>query len=161
MEWLWRLGSLLVLVGMGLGLGPATRADGPRVLQVATLAKAGRLTPGYEVAAGEAAWRSLWSQLMGVGPAPTVNWERQFVVGAFLGQRPTGGYAIEVTSIELRGSEIAVRVRVRRPEPGSLVSMAFTYPGHVVAAERPPSGRYTVLVYDSGGHLEARMTVQL
>ena len=49
-------------------------------------------------------WTALWSRHMRAPsappPPPSVDFSRDMVVALFMGERPTGGYAIEVTQIE-------------------------------------------------------------
>ena len=43
-------------------------------------------------------WEKLWREHRGADePAPAVDFEREMVVAIFLGERPTGGYAVEVS----------------------------------------------------------------
>jgi hypothetical protein len=50
------------------------------------------------------------------------------VVAIHAGQRPTGGYSVEVTGVERAGDDCTVRYRVRGPGPDDIVTQALTYP---------------------------------
>src|SRR5215470_16966140 len=73
----------------------------------ATLAKglaSGVGQPIQIVARSQTDWAALWSRHMRIQiappPAPSVDFSRDMVVALFMGERPTGGYAIEVMRIE-------------------------------------------------------------
>jgi hypothetical protein len=56
------------------------------------------------------------------------------VVAAFLGQRRTGGFGVEIT----RGSEGVVRIVEHAPAKGAMVTMALTTPFRIVAVPLEP-----------------------
>ena len=58
------------------------------------------------------------------------------VVGIFLGERSTGGYAIEITNIERVGSEVRVHYRSESPDPGAMRTQALTQPHHLIGLSR-------------------------
>jgi hypothetical protein len=49
-----------------------------------------------------------------------------------LGEKSTGGYGIGVEKVEEFPDKIVVTVKEKRPEPGSMVTQALTYPYAVV-----------------------------
>ncbi len=69
---------------------------------------------------------------------------------AYQGQKPTGGYSIEITDIKRTGTVLAVTVSERRPASGSFTTQALTSPFVAVSIPRPPSGA-TVRFADEGG----------
>jgi hypothetical protein len=52
------------------------------------------------------------------------------------GERPTGGYTVEVLSVRESGGKLHVAARINAPPPGSMVTMAFTYPTAVIRIDR-------------------------
>jgi hypothetical protein len=80
--------------------------------------------------AGE--WSELWKAHAPAAPVPIVNFRREMVVGVFLGTRPTGGYSVEVATIEPKGSETVVTYRVEEPGRDAMVTQALTSPVHLV-----------------------------
>jgi hypothetical protein len=59
-----------------------------------------------------------------------VDFARQMVIGVFLGSRPTGGFDIEITSIEQEGADLVVTWRDSRPDQeGALRRAAVSAPG--------------------------------
>ena len=53
--------------------------------------------------------------------------DRVFIVAA-LGEKPTGGYRIEITQVSLHGSTLTVEARVTVPPKGAILTQALTYP---------------------------------
>lgn len=64
---------------------------------------------------------------------PVVDFETQMVVVLALGNRPTGGYFVEVVDVELRGDTVRVLVAERTPSPGILQVQQPTQPFQFVA----------------------------
>lgn len=85
------------------------------------------------VARTPAEWAALWKQHAGGDdPTPEVDLSRSMVVGVFLGSRPTAGYAVEITRIEKRSTELVVVYREQRPAFDAMVAQVLTAPFHVV-----------------------------
>jgi hypothetical protein len=78
---------------------------------------------------------ALWRAHRGAPPPPAVG--GRTVIGVFAGERPTGGYQIDVERIETRAGRLHVHVRDTVPPPGTLVTQSLTYPYHIVAI--PPT----------------------
>lgn len=64
---------------------------------------------------------------------PTVDFTREMVVVVALGNRPTGGYTVEIVDMEIRGKTLHVRVGERTPSPGALQIQQITQPFQMVA----------------------------
>ena len=75
-----------------------------------------------------------WEKLMGFALPPEINFRKQTVIAAFMGQKRTGGFAIEVTdALTFENEFVAVGIKKTGPKPGYMVTMALTQPFHVVA----------------------------
>lgn len=76
------------------------------------------------------------------------------VIIAYLGEAPTGGYAVDIKEVRSSTTDdaslLTVVVRRRKPEPTDFVLQAFTYPYDVVfiAADRLPPPPYAVRFVD-------------
>ena len=92
----------------------------------------------------EAQWKANWQQtnsrMLPVPPAPAMDFSGQSVLAVYMGEQRTGGYAIEITGVELSGDTLRVTVRQTRPAPGSMVTQALTQPFHMVQIPKVPSG---------------------
>jgi PrcB C-terminal len=85
-------------------------------------------------------WAALWSRHMRTQiappPPPAVDFSRDMVVALFLGERPTGDYAIEVTQVERTDTGLAIRYRTTRPDPAAMQTQALTQPFHLIKLPR-------------------------
>jgi hypothetical protein len=58
------------------------------------------------------------------------------VIAVFIGERPTGGYGIEIESIDAYADRITVNIVETEPGPDELTTQALTYPYHIVTTEK-------------------------
>lgn len=70
----------------------------------------------------QAAYESLWSQLHGdqstTPDPPTVDFESEIVVAVVLGERPTGGYEVEIDEVLASEEDGEMRVEYTETVPG-------------------------------------------
>ena len=86
-------------------------------------------------------WKDLWlvhkSGVASAAQAPQVDFQEEMVVGVFSGAKATGGYGIEIKSVELdAGKRLLVLWAETAPAPGSMVLQALTQPYHIVRIKR-------------------------
>ncbi len=62
-----------------------------------------------------------------------IDYQREHIVLASIGQKPTGGYSVTLDSSEIRSGTLELRVRVTEPAPGTMVTQALTTPCAVIA----------------------------
>ena len=80
-----------------------------------------------------AEWRALWqAHAPPSTDLPRVDFDKEMVVGVFLGSRPTGGYAVDIVSVEANRGEIAVTYRESQPPRDAILTQALTSPVHLV-----------------------------
>lgn len=87
------------------------------------------------------AWTAIHRPFIPPPPAPAVDFAREMVVVAALGNRPTEGYDIVVENAAEDSTGIEVGLRVSSPAPGCPVSAAMTQP---VDLARIPASRRAV-----------------
>ncbi|MDB4893784.1 MAG: Tetratricopeptide repeat-containing protein [Firmicutes bacterium] len=93
-----------------------------------------------------------------------VNWEREFALIIDMGEQRTGGYAVQVTGVNLGGGdEINVDLNITKPGPGSFVAQVVTHPYAVARIPRVGlrPGTITVTARNQAGAEVARHTVTL
>ena len=73
---------------------------------------------------------------------PTVDFSKQYVIAAFMGERPSSGYRIEISGIEKRGGTLDVYVK-KYETPGMLT--VITNPFYLA---RVPKGAYKLNVIE-------------
>jgi protease stability complex PrcB-like protein len=74
------------------------------------------------------------------------------LVAVFQGQQSTGGYSVQITSIERNGDQLVVRATFGVPGPGAIVTQVLTSPAHVVsiAAADATGLRESILLDQTG-----------
>ncbi len=105
----------------------------------------GMRTPRQAVARTQAEWDALWREHVGRGlptggrvpPAPAIDFDTHVVIADFMGTRNTGGYATTINAIQRSSRGYIVDVLHRSPGPGEIVTMAITWPFHMVKAPKP------------------------
>jgi len=84
-------------------------------------------------------WQKLWRQHTSTSTAPAplspIDFEKEIVAAVFLGEKPTGGYNVEISSAEIADSALTVFVKETFPKPGAIVTQGFTQPFHIVRIE--------------------------
>jgi hypothetical protein len=87
-----------------------------------------------EVVTDATGWARLWAAHAGAAPRPSVDLASEQVIALFLGERPTGGYTIEVTAVaETSGG---YEVTYERTAPQGAGAPGATRPFHLVALNR-------------------------
>ncbi|MEO0143728.1 MAG: protease complex subunit PrcB family protein [candidate division WOR-3 bacterium] len=61
-------------------------------------------------------------------PKIDVNFNKEILIGVFLGQRPTSGYSISVEKVLLENKKIVVYANEICPKKDQMVLMVITYP---------------------------------
>jgi hypothetical protein len=84
-------------------------------------------------------WHNRWAEIVSdqepKPDPPAVDFDRQMVLLVGLGERPSGGYSVEIVEVILRDGELLVLSMEQIPEPRCAVTRAITSP--VVAATVP------------------------
>ena len=81
-------------------------------------------------------WNAFWKRhsVTNPNPAPAANvdFDREMVVGIFLGEKSTGGYEVEIIQAERGDSSLYFYYREKIPMPGAMVTQVLTQPFHLV-----------------------------
>ncbi|MEO1698199.1 MAG: protease complex subunit PrcB family protein [Planctomycetota bacterium] len=105
------------------------------------------LRPAYDTAGLDALWAEHGKLQLPAPPAPAVELGGRAAFGVFLGNRPTGGYAVEVVRVLRRADgTLVVEAVERTPAPGSMNTQAVTAPFELVAVEGAAPGEPFELV---------------
>lgn len=57
-----------------------------------------------------------------------IDFKRQAAIVAYLGEAPTGGYAVDIHSVQITGNQVWVNISRRAPGADEITTMALTYP---------------------------------
>lgn len=71
--------------------------------------------------------------------AAKVDFEKESLLVASLGECNSTGYSISIQAISLQNSLLTVFVKRSSPTPGRMVGMAMTYPSHAVVVAKLPT----------------------
>lgn len=75
------------------------------------------------------------SQLTPPAP-PVVDPSRETLVAVFMGERPSGGYAVSVRGVAIEQGDLVVELSFSSPAPGSMTTMALTSPWLILRVPR-------------------------
>jgi hypothetical protein len=85
-------------------------------------------------------WRNLWPQLIAghspQPPRPVVNFNDEMLLGAFMGERPSAGYAIKIVSVRDLGETLLAQAVATSPAPQCAVLAVITSPVDIVRVDR-------------------------
>jgi hypothetical protein len=103
---------------------------------VAQGSNSGVAEPLQVVVRTAADWEALWKQHGAKPPAQPIDFASEAVVALFLGERPTGGYRVQVVAVRPGSADDAgdaiVEYVVRSPGRGDIVTQVVTTPFHIV-----------------------------
>lgn len=147
-----RTGSVAVLVAAPLllwgcgesgvtGLPPeAARVPDEHVATLVHALYTGLKEPAREVIASQDEWAAFWERLHADQhprpPLPAVDFTQSIVIAAALGQRPSGGYAIDVDGVYRADSGLHVVVHEASPGKRCTVPAVVITPVVVLRVER-------------------------
>jgi hypothetical protein len=99
------------------------------------------VSPARLVVKDAAVWGSVWRSIVGkvspTPPEPSVDFAHEMVVVAAMGQRPTGGYVIDVIdAVSDKDGKLKVAVTETSPGQHCAVTDALTEPVDVVIVRR-------------------------
>lgn len=82
-----------------------------------------------------AEWDGFWQQVQRKRPR-ALDPAREMGVVVFLGERNTGGYAVEIASVQPEDRKLIVSYREQTPDPDMMVTQALTTPWAVAIVPR-------------------------
>jgi PrcB C-terminal len=135
-----------------------------RILYQDALCGGNRRTPSVALVADSDRLKQIFIESTGrmlgqLPPVPAVDFGAEHVVNIQMGQKPTGGYGIELTDPYARigAGEAIIRLRWIEPAPGSIATQILTSPCLIVSL---PKGAYeNIAITDENGNL--RETISL
>ena len=70
---------------------------------------------------------------------------------AFWGEKPTGGYSVQVRSVQTDGDRVKVHLSLEKPPKEAMVTQALTYPYAVAVVRNEDLAQEKILLEDQGG----------
>ena len=132
--------ALSILATIGLTYKPIDREDkADRNIEFKTIDQSAMSAEekNYNVVVKDKeSWEKLWNEThsnqIPLPPVPEVDFTTKMVIVAFQGEKPTGGYSIEVKKIMQTNSKIKVSIDENSPGSECIVTQALTNPYHFV-----------------------------
>ena len=121
--------------------------------------------PLYTAIATPDEWQKLWERhtadFDGPTVLPQVDFSKEFVVGAWWGDKPNGCYTLRIQSVAVSGSTITVTVSQTVRQGGC--TQVIVQPNDIVAVSRAglTHSKYSVVFVDTNGNTLARGEVTL
>jgi len=110
-------------------------SDGFRTIAIGY--QTGITTGTVRSARNEAEWAVLWrehtSREIPRPAPPTIDFAKEIVICVLAGERPSGGYGIEVLDAHFDGKSMVLGTRETKPAPDAIVPMVLTRPYHMIA----------------------------
>jgi hypothetical protein len=136
------IGSAAALFLSFIVILPACAASGAmtvtqlRFETIAKSARSGVREPLQIVVRSPEQWKALWNKHVAADPnsppVPAVDFTNNIVAAVFSGEKPTGGYTVEITAAEKSDGALLIHYREMSPRPGGIVTQALTQPFHIV-----------------------------
>lgn len=137
--------SLVLISGLLLSCasGPAhgdSSSRRPVFETVARGSQSGVLNQREVLIESEYAFDRLWREIhAGRSPLPrkpSIEFETVQIAAVFAGEKPSGGYSIEITALQTEEEHLTVYFREQGPAPGDIVTQALTHPYHIIQFPR-------------------------
>ena len=65
-----------------------------------------------------------------------IDFSEDMVVAVFMGEKPTGGYSIEIKDVLNKKDHIEFLIKIDEPGPDDMVAQVITSPYHIIKLER-------------------------
>lgn len=149
---------LLLVAGCSAGDGsepsaeePSETTEAPRDLRVARISSG---EPGQGPRRPRVILAPSARELSGATRMNVPNSGDGTYLAAYWGEKPTGGYSMSVQSARLEGNVVTVRLSLKEPPRGAILTQALTYP-YAVAVIRglDPGGKNFSFVDEEGREL--------
>ena len=88
------------------------------------------------VARTAAEWEALWRRHAPGRAAPAVDFSKSMVVAVFLGSRPSGGYAAQITGARLDNGVLIVQWSESAPARDQMAAQVMTAPSFLATVPR-------------------------
>ncbi|MDX1635261.1 MAG: protease complex subunit PrcB family protein [Marinobacter sp.] len=131
------LGLVAALAACGSTPSVTVNSKGaPLARQITAADHCGLTAPGLvhiENTSELSKFRQLPQQNLNLPAADTIDFDSEHLLVVGLGQKPTGGYSVTLTSYALHGEELDLGVVVNKPDPQMMVPQVITTPCAVLA----------------------------
>lgn len=81
-------------------------------------------------------WNQAYGSQLSPPPVPELNLDRETLVAIFMGQKPTGGFSLNVETVTLEQNDVYLDVIQQSPAEGAITTQALTSPWVIVRVLR-------------------------
>ncbi len=119
------------------------------ILPFKTLAKHSQCEPPQRkeyVIRTQADWEKLYQQVYGERLSAKaarsdsallkIDFAKQMIIAVFQGQKPSGGYSIEITKLVRNGKRLEVFIEEKSPGKNCFTTQVITHPHHLIVTEK-------------------------
>lgn len=133
--------SVLTTVGLTYSTDKPKAQNGPLAFRtIEQSASSAEKENKNMVIKDEATWKAVWAEthanMTPVPDLPEVDFKTKMVIAAFMGEKPTGGFSIEIERIIRAEKKIIAFIVENSPHSACMVTKALTAPYHFVEVER-------------------------
>ena len=83
-----------------------------------------------------AEWTALWKEHAPTEKMPAVDFNKDMVVGIFLGTKPSAGHEVEIVGVRTEEKDLIVEYVQKQPGRGTLAAQILTEPYHLVSVPK-------------------------
>ena len=80
-----------------------------------------------------AEWKALWNEHAPTEKMPAVDFDKDMIVGIFLGTKPSAGHEVEIVAVRTQEKDLVVEYVQKQPGRGTIAAQILTEPFHLVA----------------------------
>ena len=85
-----------------------------------------------------AEWSALWKDHAPTVKMPNVDFDKNMVVGIFLGSKASAGHDVEIVGVRTQEKDLIVEYVQKQPGRGTMAAQILTEPYHLVAVAKHP-----------------------
>jgi hypothetical protein len=134
------VGLAIVACTVVVACSSTSSKNEPTFRTIARGYQSGIAGPGVEVARNEREWSDLWarhtSTVLPRPELPHVDFDRDMVVFASIGVRPTMGYAFEIERVTPQEHELVLEAIERRPATDAILPQVASQPFHMITVRQ-------------------------
>jgi hypothetical protein len=134
----WKLQICLLLCGAAVAF--AAEGNDARIKVIAKGAFSGIQEPKQLVISNQTQFAEIWQKHNARNepkkPAPAIDFSKESVLFVSLGQKRTGGYAVQVSDVQKKDGQTEIIVQTTSPKAGAMQIQALTAPFAIVAVPK-------------------------
>ena len=128
----WHRALALSIAAIGISMSAQT----PSFTSIAKGDMSGQQTARQVTIRTAAEWKALWKDHAQTEKLPAVDFNKDMVLGIFLGSKPSDGYEVEIVGVRTQDKDLVVEYVQKQPGRGTMAAQILTEPFHLVAVPK-------------------------